>query len=150
LVQEVSNVSNETITGAADISTQKRSIKSVILANDGEIIVTGGLVRDDVEQVVSKVPLLGDIPLVGALFRANSEKLTKRNLLLFLQPTIVRDDSAANAVSQDKYDQMRSLSLRIDQFGNMEREPRSVFPEDGRDVLKNGLRFGPLPSAESE
>ncbi len=143
LVQEVSNVSNETITGAADISTQKRSVKSVILANDGEIIVTGGLVRDDVEEVVNKVPLLGDIPLLGALFRAKSEKMTKRNLLLFLQPTIVRDDAAANRVSRRKYDQMRSLSLRIDQFGNIEREPRSVFPRDGREVLSNGLRFGP-------
>ena len=64
-------------------------------------------------------------------------------LLLFLQPTIVRDDAAANRVSRRKYDQMRSLSLRIDQFGNIEREPRSVFPRDGREVLSNGLRFGP-------
>lgn len=148
LVQEVSNVSNETISGAADISTQKRSVKSVILANDKEIIVTGGLVRDDVEEVVSKVPLLGDIPLLGALFRAKSQKLTKRNLLLFLQPTIVRDDAGANQVSQQKYDQMRSLSLRIDQYGNIEQEPKSVFPEDGRDVLRNGLRFGTSNAGE--
>ncbi|WP_290582755.1 type II secretion system secretin GspD [Ketobacter sp.] len=145
LVQEVSNVSNETITGAADISTQKRSVKSVILANDREIIVTGGLVRDDVEEVVNKVPLLGDVPLLGALFRAKSQKMTKRNLLLFLQPTIVRDDTSANRVSQEKYDQMRGLSLIIDQYGNLEREPRSVFPEDARVVLKKGLRFGPPP-----
>jgi len=151
LVQEVSNVSNETITGAADISTQKRSVKSVILANDREIIVTGGLVRDDVEEVVNKVPLLGDIPLLGALFRAKSQKITKRNLLLFLQPTIVRDDASAKDVSEMKYDQMRGLSLRIDQFGHMEREPRSVFPEDGRDVLRNGLRFGhPNKTVEEE
>jgi len=143
LVQEVSNVSNETITGAADISTQKRSVKSVILANDGEIIVTGGLVRDDMEEVVNKVPLLGDIPLLGALFRATGQKIVKRNLLLFLQPTIIRNDQAANEASQEKYNQMRNLSLRIDQYGNIEREtPRSAFPEDGRDVLKNGLRFG--------
>ena len=142
LVQEVSNVSNETISGAADISTQKRSVKSVILANDREIIVTGGLVRDDVEEVIKKVPLLGDIPLLGVLFRATEEKVTKRNLLLFLQPTIIRDDAAANEISKAKYDQMRSLSLKIDQYGNMEREPKSVFPDDGREVLRNGLRFG--------
>lgn len=143
LVQEVSNVSNETITGASDISTQKRSVKSVILANDREIIVTGGLVRDDVKEVVNKVPLLGDIPLLGALFRAKGEEITKRNLLLFLQPTIIRDDDSANKVSQEKYDQMRALSLRIDHYGNIEREPRSVFPADGREVLKRGLRFNP-------
>ena len=142
LVQEVSNVSNETISGAADISTQKRSVKSVILANDREIIVTGGLVRDDLEEVVRKVPLLGDIPLLGVLFRATEQKVTKRNLLLFLQPTIIRDDASANEVSQAKYDQMRSLSLKIDQYGNIEREPKSVFPEDGREVLRKGLRFG--------
>lgn len=146
LVQEVSNVSSETISGAADISTQKRSVKSVILANDREVIVTGGLVRDDLEKVVKKVPLLGDVPLLGVLFRATEEKITKRNLLLFLQPTIVRDDVSANKVSQDKYDQMRGLSLRIDQYGNIEREARSAFPEDARDVLKNGLRFGIQPS----
>lgn len=150
LVQEVSNVSNETIAGAADISTQKRSVKSVILANDREIIVTGGLVRDDLEEVVKKVPLLGDIPLLGVLFRAKEEKITKRNLLLFLQPTIVRDDVSANKVSQDKYDQMRGLSLRIDQYGNIEREARSAFPEDARDVLRNGLRFGIHSSDEEE
>lgn len=143
LVQEVSNVSNEVIPGAADISTQKRSVKSVILANDGEIIVTGGLVRDDVQKVVNKVPLLGDIPLLGVLFRAKSEQLTKRNLLLFLQPTIVRDDTSVNKVSQDKYDQMRSLSFTIDQYGNIDREARSVFPADGREVLKKGLNLGP-------
>ena len=143
VVQEVSNVSAETITGASDISTQKRSVKSVILANDKEIIVTGGLVRDDVNEVVNKVPLLGDIPLLGALFRAKSEEITKRNLLLFLQPTIIRDDESANAVSQAKYDQMRSLSLKIDEYGNVEREPRSVFPEDGSEVLKKGLQLNP-------
>ena len=150
LVQEVSNVSNETIAGAADISTQKRSVKSVILANDREIIVTGGLVRDDLEEVVRKVPLLGDIPLLGALFRATEEKITKRNLLLFLQPTIVRDDISANKVSQEKYNQMRGLSLRIDQYGNIEREARSAFPEDARDVLRNGLRFGVNSSDQDE
>ena len=150
LVQEVSNVSSETISGAADISTQKRSVKSVILANDGEIIVTGGLVRDDLEEVVKKVPLLGDIPLLGALFRAKEEKITKRNLLLFLQPTIIRDDVSANKVSQDKYDQMRGLSLRIDQYGNIEREARSPFPEDAREVLRNGLRFGIHPADDEE
>lgn len=149
LVQEVSNVSNETISGAADISTKKRSVKSVILANNREIIVTGGLVRDDLEEVVKKVPLLGDIPLLGVLFRATEEKVTKRNLLMFLQPTIIRNDAAANEVSKAKYDQMRSLSLRIDQYGNMEREPKSVFPDDAREVLRNGLRFGVQGDADS-
>lgn len=150
LEQEVSNVSNEVVAGASDISTQKRSVKSVILANNGEIIVTGGLVKDDVNEVVNKVPLLGDIPLLGALFRARSEEITKTNLLLFLQPTIIRNDEEANSVSQEKYDQMRTLSLRIDQFGNIEREPRSVFPEDGRKVLREGLRFNPKPLPSDE
>ena len=149
LVQEVSNVSSQAIEGAADITTQKRSVKSVILANDGEIIVTGGLVSDDVQKVVNKVPLLGDIPLLGALFRAKSEKLTKRNLLMFLQPTIVRNDKGAKSVSEEKYKQMRSLSLTIDQYGNIEQAPSSVFPESAKEVLKKGLHFGSQTATEA-
>lgn len=149
LEQEVSNVSSAVVAGASDISTEKRSVKSVILANNGQIIVTGGLVQDNVNEVVNKVPLLGDIPLLGALFRTRSEEIDKTNLLLFLQPTIIRSDEEANEVSQEKYQQMRALSLRIDRFGNIEREqPRSVFPEDGRKVLKQGLRFAPIPENE--
>lgn len=86
--QEISGVSPST--AGADIITTKRQIKTNVLADDGETIVLGGLIRDDVRMSESKVPLLGDIPWLGALFRSSSEVVTKQNLLVFLRPTILR------------------------------------------------------------
>jgi general secretion pathway protein D len=74
-----------------DLVTNKRSIKSTILADDGQVIVLGGLIQDDVTQSISKVPLLGDIPLIGGLFRSTRDSHVKRNLMVFLRPTVVRD-----------------------------------------------------------
>jgi general secretion pathway protein D len=99
LEQEVSAVKDAATRGTTDIVTTKRSVKSVILANDGQVIVTGGLIADDINKSMQKVPLLGDIPLIGALFRARAETVNKRNLLLFLQPTIIRDSAKAKAVT---------------------------------------------------
>ncbi len=148
--QEVSNVNPQAIPGSADISTQKRSIKSVILANDKEIIVFGGLVKDNSSDVVKKVPLLGDIPLIGALFRATSTEISKTNLLLFLQPTIIRTDEDAKVVSSDKYEQMRELSFNVDNYGNVSRQQKSIFAKDPKDVLRHGLRFGVTAEPEDK
>ncbi|MDQ8037119.1 MAG: type II secretion system secretin GspD, partial [Pedobacter sp.] len=80
---------------SADLITSKRSIKTTVLADDGQTIVLGGLIKDDNTKTVSKVPLLGDIPVIGYLFRATSDKKTKQNLLVFLQPTLLRDGGSA-------------------------------------------------------
>lgn len=137
LEQEVSNVKPGG--SASDIITTKRSVKSVVLANDGQVIVTGGLIADDVSETVKKVPLLGDIPLLGALFRSKSNTVTKRNLLLFLQPTIVRDSEKAAKVSTRKYDHIRSVSLGLDDQGQLRRMEESIYPEDPRDLIQNGI-----------
>jgi general secretion pathway protein D len=131
---------------ASDIITTKRSVKSVVLANDGQVIVTGGLIADDVSETVKKVPLLGDIPLLGALFRSKSNTITKRNLLLFLQPTIVRDSEKAAKVSTRKYDHIRSVSLGLDDQGQLRRMEESIYPADPRDLIQNGIE--PLPPKE--
>ncbi|MGE1388675.1 GspD family T2SS secretin variant XcpQ [Pseudomonas aeruginosa] len=102
-VQQVSNT---------DIITNKRSIKSTILAENGQVIVLGGLIQDDVVQAESKVPLLGDIPWLGKLFRSTKDTHTKRNLMVFLRPTVVLDGAGLAAISRKKYSDIRVLDGR--------------------------------------
>ncbi|MBX9914709.1 MAG: type II secretion system secretin GspD [Pseudomonadaceae bacterium] len=109
--QEISSLAPVTTTtvGASDLITNKRSIKSTVQADDGQIIVLGGLIQDDVTQSESKVPLLGDIPFLGALFRSSKEVHVKRNLMVFLRPTIVRDNAGLAAISGKKYSDIQVL-----------------------------------------
>ncbi|WP_301836052.1 type II secretion system secretin GspD [Pseudidiomarina terrestris] len=107
--QEVSSLSGAT---AVDITINKRSLKTTVMADDGETIVLGGLIDEDVQESESKIPLLGDIPLVGALFRSTSTTRQKRNLMIFLRPTIVRDTSTAQGLSSRKYNYMRAQQLK--------------------------------------
>lgn len=125
--QEVSSVLPST-TGinSADLITSKRSIKTTVLADDGQTIVLGGLIRDDVTRTVSKVPLLGDIPLLGYLFRASGTRTTKQNLLVFLQPTLLRDSSRAAEMSQGQYDAIRTLDMSVSRNGQVTRLPERV------------------------
>lgn len=105
--QEVSSVANNASvsgSGFSDIVTNKRTINTTILANDGQTIVLGGLIQDDVTGSGRKVPLLGDIPLLGRLFRSDTSTHVKRNLLVFLRPTVLRDDSQVGDVTRRKYD----------------------------------------------
>jgi len=109
--QEISGVAEST--AASDIITTKRQIKTNVLADDGETIILGGLIRDDVSESESKVPLLGDIPFLGALFRSTSTRVTKQNLLVFLRPTILRDKEATRSVTNEKFDELWQLNLSI-------------------------------------
>lgn len=106
--QEVSSVSGAT---AVDISINKREIKTTVIVDDGGTIVLGGLIDEDVQESVSKVPLLGDIPLIGNLFKSTSSSVRKRNLMVFLRPTIVRDAVKMNDISHRKYNYMRAQML---------------------------------------
>ncbi|MFZ6047128.1 type II secretion system secretin GspD [Pseudomonas sp. CR3202] len=107
--QEISSIApTATLTAqAVDLITNKRSIKSTILAEDGQIIVLGGLIQDDITQTDSKVPLLGDIPILGRLFRSTKDTHVKRNLMVFLRPTVVRDRAGLAALSGKKYNDIR-------------------------------------------
>jgi len=89
----------------------KREIKTTVLADNGATVVLGGLIDEDVQQSESKVPLLGDIPVLGALFRSTSSTKRKRNLMIFIKPTIIRDDSLLNELSQRKYNFVRAQQL---------------------------------------
>ena len=109
--QEISNVSPST--AGADIITTKRQIKTNVLADNGETIVLGGLIRDDVRTSESKVPLLGDIPWLGRLFRSSKTEVNKQNLLVFLRPTILRDKESTRSVTEQKFDELWRLNLAI-------------------------------------
>ncbi len=88
--QEISSVSPTTVQGASDLITNTRSINATVLVDDGQIIVLGGLITDDLSDTFEWVPVLGKIPLLGALFRKKSKQAVKRNLMVFLRPKIVR------------------------------------------------------------
>ncbi|HCD6632627.1 TPA: type II secretion system secretin GspD [Pseudomonas aeruginosa] len=93
----------------SDVITNKRSVKSTILADDGQIIVIGGLIKDNVKTQVSKVPVLGSIPLLGRLFRSTKDVNEKTNLMVFLRPTLLRNSATADTLSQRKYQDLRQL-----------------------------------------
>ncbi|MTI97131.1 MAG: type II secretion system protein GspD [Marinobacter adhaerens] len=110
--QTTENVA-DSIEDASDIVTNKREIKTTVLADDGETIVLGGLTRDDYQVNKSKVPLLGDIPFIGRLFSSESERRVKRNLLVFLRPKIMLGKEEAVAATSDKFDQLWDVNLNI-------------------------------------
>jgi general secretion pathway protein D len=133
--QEISSVTPAAqVSGAADLVTNKRSIKSTILAENGQVIVLGGLIQDDVTQADSKVPLLGDIPLLGRLFRSSKESRIKRNLMVFLRPTVVRDAAGLAALSGQKYNDIRVLGEGRDDYkpGILPSDPRRLFDQSDK------------------
>ncbi len=127
--QEVSSVVPTSATvQSADLITNKRSIKTTILADNGETIVLGGLIQDDVTDSENKVPLLGDIPFLGQLFRSTTQSHVKRNLLVFLQPSIIRDANAIQTNSTQQYEHLRSIQLESDERGIFHRRKNTVAP----------------------
>ena len=110
--QEVSDIA-PAVSGvdSSDLITNKRALKSTILADDGEIIVIGGLIKDSVRTQHSGVPLLRDIPYLGALFRWSRDTQVKSNLMVFLRPTIVRSGQDLSGISQRRYQDLREQSL---------------------------------------
>jgi general secretion pathway protein D len=103
IYQEASAVRDTTLAG---VTLDKRAIESTVLIDDGQIIALGGLVQDDVRAGMEKVPLLGDIPLLGYLFRYETRKQTKTNLMVFLRPVVLRDGVAHSNASAERYRQM--------------------------------------------
>ena len=109
--QEVSTIAGSA-TGAVDIVTNKRSIKTNVQLEDGALLVLGGLIDENVVQSEQKVPLLGDIPFLGALFRYKRETKIKQNLLVFIRATIIKDPDKARFLSSKKYNFIRDLQLQ--------------------------------------
>ncbi|MFN7484129.1 MAG: type II secretion system secretin GspD [Betaproteobacteria bacterium] len=114
IFQEQSSVKETTAAGTSNAgpSTTKRSIENTVVVDDGAILVLGGLIEDRFVTTRSKVPLLGDLPLVGALFRSESRERRRTNLMVFLRPVVVRDADSASRLSVDRYDQIRAQQQR--------------------------------------
>ena len=110
ILQEISSLAPST-TSAADIITNKRSIQTTVIANDGDLIILGGLIDDNLQESSEKVPLLGDLPILGAAFRYKKSAMVKRNLMVFIRPTIVRDAAVLEAASHGKYTLLRTQQL---------------------------------------
>jgi len=102
LYQEVSSVQDTS--NPAGLITNKRAVESTVLVDDGQIVVIGGLIQDSVKDGVEKVPLLGDIPVLGALFTYSTRSRTKTNLMVFLRPTVLRDAQRADSLTSSRYD----------------------------------------------
>jgi general secretion pathway protein D len=126
--QEVSSVSGAT---AVDISVNKRAIKTTVMADDGGMVVLGGLIDEDVQESVSKVPLLGDIPILGHLFKSTNTTKRKRNLIVFIRPTIIRDGVSMNKLSFNKYNFIRGeqFKKREDGINLMPMSDTPILPE---------------------
>lgn len=114
--QEVSSISAST-GGAVDVVTNKRSLKTSVLVDTGQVVVLGGLIDDDLQESEQKVPLLGDIPVLGWLFSYKKTTKVKRNLMVFLHPVILRDEIQNAAVSGEKYNYIRARQLDVQQRG---------------------------------
>jgi general secretion pathway protein D len=115
--QEISSIDASASTGTSDIVTKKRTIKTVVMVEDGHTIVLGGLIEENLQQTEEKVPILGDIPLLGALFRANKTTKVKQNLMVFLRPVVIRDDAVNSQIANDKYNFFRAQQLKMKQQG---------------------------------
>jgi len=122
IVQEVSTLAPSLI--ASDLITNERKIETMVLANDGNIVVLGGLVSDEIQDDSQGVPVLSSIPLVGRLFRSDSVKVSKQNLLVFIRPTIIRDDEDLAGATAEKYRYIRDQQME-------RRERGLMFLDDG-------------------
>jgi general secretion pathway protein D len=109
--QETSSVAGQIISSSTDLITNKREISTTALVDDGDILVIGGLVDDQDMVRDEKVPILGDIPLAGNLFKSSSRSRDRRNLMVFLRPTIIRDRGSAEATTRKKLDYIRAREM---------------------------------------
>ena len=108
--QEVSGVAGA-LTGGSDVITNKRTIETTVLVDNNQIIVLGGLIDDDIQETINRVPVLGNIPILGRLFRSSSKSVIRRNLTVFLRPKILADSKSVNQISLEKYNFIKAEGL---------------------------------------
>ena len=129
LSQEISSLSPSS--SAVDLITNKRTLTTSVMVPDKGMLVLGGLIDEDVQETIQKVPGLGDIPVVGNLFRFRSTSRLKRNLMIFIRPRILEDDSVMKSVTAGKYNFMRQqeLEARENNQGLLRDEDLPLLPE---------------------
>ena len=109
IYQEISKIDRSTLSNATGPTTSKRAVESNVVVDDGSIIVIGGLLEDTYSQGEDKVPLMGDLPVVGNLFKSENRSRRKTNLMIFLRPIVVRDNATSDALVVDRYEAIRAL-----------------------------------------
>lgn len=136
--------------GAGNIVTSERSIKTSVLVDDGKTLVLGGLIKDDLVETQQKVPLLGDIPFLGALFRYTTVQKVKTNLMVFLRPTILRTKNDSLNLTRSKYNFIRSKQLELGKDGVslLSDESHPLLPE-ADELLELPAPFDPQPKNPS-
>jgi general secretion pathway protein D len=146
--QEISSIA-DSVVGASDLITNKRSIKTTVMVDDGDVVVLGGLIEEQINESVQKVPLLGDIPLLGYLFRSTGADVRKQNLMVFIHPVILRDPAVTQRYTNSKYNYLRALQLGRDAEGVnlMSEERHPVLPEWGD---TEALALPRLPEPEAD
>jgi len=122
IYQEASKINTETLKDTNGPTTSKRAIETNVLVEDGSIIVIGGLLEDDYSQSEDKVPLLSDIPMIGNIFKNENRTRKKTNLMVFLRPTIVRDNVQSENLTVDRYEAIRALQ-------NINQPIRNIFTD---------------------
>ena len=137
--QEVSNVSPTTVQGASDLITDQRSITATVQVDNQQIIVLGGLIRDDAVDTHQWVPILGKIPLIGFLFRKKRKTTVKTNLMMFLRPTIVRSPNDLAKITEERYEFIRNeeAESQQDSRGMLPDDPPQLKPFDWQSTDKN-------------
>ncbi len=133
--------------GQADLVTSQRSLKTTVIVDDNDVVVLGGLITDDINDTVQKVPLLGDLPLLGNLFRFKRTNKVKTNLMVFLHPVILRDQAMTAAVTHRKYSAMRAkqIEAREKGAGLLPGESAAVMP-----TLEEYLSLTPFPGGRPQ
>jgi len=143
--QEISSISESAAAGAADLITNERTIDTTVIIEDGGILVLGGLIEDTLRENTQQVPVLGRIPLLGALFRNRSVNKVKTNLMVFIRPRILRDGSQATLETGAKYNYIREIQRggSVPQMPGAERpvippleEFESIEPDAGMDPIE--------------
>jgi general secretion pathway protein D len=134
IFQEVSSVDPASVNSPSGLVTNKRSIETNVLVEDGSVVVLGGLLQDEYAGNQAQVPGLGDVPVFGNLFKSESRTRTKTNLMVFLRPVVVRDAVASDALSIDRYDLMRTKQQQAQPM------PNALVPVDGSPVLPEVIK----------
>ncbi len=150
IAQEVSTVVASANAATQGPTTNKRAIKTNVLVEDGQILVLGGLMDDQLNESAQKVPLLGDVPLLGNLFRYRNTSKTKRNLMVFLHPIILRDPAQGTLYTSSKYSYIREQQLAAREKGiSLLPDVQSPTLKPEEDVKRQGTILNITPPAQS-
>lgn len=144
--QEVSSIADSSDANANNLGSifNKRVVNNAVLVKSGETVVVGGLLDKKIYKIVNKIPILGDIPFIGGLFRQKKEKVEKSNLILFIKPTILRETSDYNLVTAEKYTEYNNGNIN-EKFINAPLKPPGKMSEytkkhDDFNILKRDIR----------